>query len=175
MISECERGNAISSVRTRLREREREDEGENARVRARTWEQERECKCEVLITHCRGREMKYEVERRDLRSQWDSDTRGEVLLVFWYVQGSIYIVWNFKMKSWQSINFTACAKDWGLAWKSNLQNYHIWLITPVQLLHDLHNISESPGRSWAEVLCWRGLAIWIYRHAGVLSNCFTEL
>jgi len=56
------------------------------------------------------------------------------------------------MKSWQPINFTACAKDWGLVWKLNLQNYHIWLITPVQLLHNLHNISESPG--------WRGKLKW---------------
>jgi hypothetical protein len=123
---------------------------------------------------CWGRETKYEGERRDLRSQWDSDMRGEVLLIFWYVQGSIYIVWNFKMKSWQSINFTACAKDRGLAWKSNLQNYHIRLITPVQLSHDLCDISKSPGQSWAEVVSWRGLTILIYQHAGVLGNCKTS-
>jgi hypothetical protein len=29
---------------------------------------------------------------QDLRLQQDSDTRGEVLLIFWYIQGSIYIV-----------------------------------------------------------------------------------
>ena len=54
----------------------------------RAWEHE----CEVLITRCQGRETKYEGERQDLRSQQDSDMRGEVLLIFWYVQGSIYIV-----------------------------------------------------------------------------------
>ena len=170
--SKCECGNTISSARMRLWERECEDEGENARARARTWEWERECECDVFIMQCWGQEMKYKVERWDLRLQWDSDTRGEVLLIFWYVQGSIYIVWKFKMKSWQSINFTACAKDWGLAWKSNLQNYHIRLITPVWLSHDLHDIS---GQSWAKAVSWCGLAILIYRHAGVLGSCFTEL
>ena len=79
------------------------------------------------------------------------------------------------MKHWQPINFTTWAKDWRLAWKSNLQNYHIWLITPVWLPHDLRGISELLGWCWAEVICWLGLAILIYRHAGVLSNCFTEL
>jgi hypothetical protein len=34
--SKCERGNAISSVRTQLRERERKDEGKNTRASART-------------------------------------------------------------------------------------------------------------------------------------------
>ena len=71
---------------------------------------------------------------------------------YWYVQGSIYIMWNFKMKSWQLINFTVCAKDRGLAWKSNIQNYYIQLITPVWLLHDHHNISESPGQCWAKAI-----------------------
>jgi hypothetical protein len=139
-----------------------------------TWGRERERECEVLITWCRGWETKYEVERQDLRSQRDSKTRSEVLLIFCYVQGSIYIVWNFKMKSWQPINFTTCAKDWGLTWKSNLQNYHIQLISPVRLSHDLCDISKSLGWSWTEAVSWHGLAILIYRHAGVLGNCFTE-
>jgi hypothetical protein len=159
-----------------LRAWECDYESENARARARAGEQEREQEheCEVLITWCWGQETKYEVERRDLRLQRDSDMRGEVLLIFWYVQRSVYIVWNFKMKSWQLINFTACAKDRGLIWKSNLQNYHIRLITPVQLSHDLHDISESLGQSWAKALCWCSLAILIYRHASVLGNCFTK-
>ena len=55
----------------------------------------------------------------------------------------------------------AWAKDRRLAWKSNLQNYHIWLITPVWLPHDLHGISQLPGRCRAEVICWRSLAILI--------------
>ena len=88
----------------------------------------------------------------------------------------VYILYEIlKWKAQQSINFTACAKDRGLTWKSNLQNYHIQLISPVQLLHDLRDISESPGRNWAEAVSWRGLAILIYRHAGVLGNCFTKL
>jgi hypothetical protein len=37
---------------------------------------------------------KYEGEKLDLMSQRDSDTRGEVLLVFCYVQGSIYILYE---------------------------------------------------------------------------------
>ena len=67
-------------TRTRGRELECESEDENARVRARTREREQERECKVLITRCQGRETKYEVKRRDLRSQRDSDTRGEVLL-----------------------------------------------------------------------------------------------
>ena len=33
------------------------------------------------------------------------ETRGKVLLVFWYVQGSIYIMWNFKMKGMPTDKF----------------------------------------------------------------------
>ena len=159
-------------VRTQRWEWVREGKGENARARARTWGWEQEHECEVLITQSWGRETKYEVKRCDLRSQRDSDMRGEVLLIFWYVQGSIYIVWKFKTKSWQSINFTTCAKDEGLAWKSNFQNYHIWLITPVQLSHDLHDISKSSGWSSAEVVSWCSLAILICQHASVFQQLF---
>jgi hypothetical protein len=135
-VSECEWDNMITRVRTQVQGWVHKGKSENMRARARVWEREWEHECNVLITRCQRGEKKYEVKRQDLRLQWDSDMRGEVLLVFWYVQGSIYIMWNFKMKSWQPINCTACAKDRGLAWKSNLQNYHIWIITPVWLLHD---------------------------------------
>ena len=87
--SECERGNAITSMRTRLREHK----SENTRARMSTRGRELERECEVLKTQCWGRETKYEGERQDLRSQWDSDMRGELILC--YVQGSIYIVWKF--------------------------------------------------------------------------------
>jgi len=65
------------------------------------------------------------------------------------------------MKSWQPINFTIWAKDQRLTWKSNLQNYHIWLIMPVWLPHDLHGISKLLGQCRAEVICWCGLTILI--------------
>jgi hypothetical protein len=93
---------------------------------------------------------------------------GEVLLVFWYVQGSIYTIWKFKMKGWQLINFTTCTKDQRLMQKSNLQNYHIWLITPVVRLHDCCDVSESPNRCQAKVKCWCGLANW---YPDVLGDC----
>jgi len=60
--SECERGNAITSVRKRGREREREGESENTRARASTRGRELEHESEVLITQCEG-------ERRSTRSR----------------------------------------------------------------------------------------------------------
>jgi hypothetical protein len=135
-----------------------------------------ECEQDIEIMRARARASTWvwSLNNAKLRVRdkvWDSDMRGEVLLVFWYVQGSIYIIWNFEMKSWQPINFTACVKDRRLTWKYNLQNYHIRLIMPVQLSHDLCNIFESPGQSWAKAVCWHSLAILIYQHSGVLSNC----
>jgi hypothetical protein len=129
-----------------------------------------------LITWYRVREMKYKVQRQDLSCNEILRCGGEVLLVFLVCTGEyIYIMWKFKMKEWQLINFTACTKDRRLAQKSNLQNYHIQLLTPVARLCGCHNISESPDWCRAEAVCWCGLALLISQNAGVLSNCFTKL
>ena len=59
-------------------------------------------------------------------------------------------LWNPPRDPWHQRSEHSSLLHW--AWKSNLQNYHIWLITPVLLLHDLRNISESPGQS--AMLMW---------------------
>ena len=55
--------------------------------------------------------------------------------------------------------------------KSNLQNYHIQLVTPVACLCDYCDISKTPDWCWVEVICWHSLAILIAWHANALSNC----
>ena len=99
------------STGTWLRAWEHNYKSENVRARARMWVWSLNDVMPRVRDKVWGQEMKSKVATRF----W---YEGEVLLVFWYVQGSIYIMWNFKMKSWQSINFTACAKDqWiGAVW-----------------------------------------------------------
>jgi len=53
-----------------------------------------EYKCKVLIMWCWGWETKYEVKRWDLKSQWDSDMRVEVLLDFLECTGEY--IYNVK-------------------------------------------------------------------------------
>ena len=93
----------------------------------------------------------------------------------------VYMMWNFKMKDWQLINFTTCTKDWRHMQKSNIQNYHIQLITPVQQSHDFHGMSKAPDWLNAKVIPLTRphdfyvpmCHIWIVKLPGVLHN--TEL
>jgi hypothetical protein len=114
------------------------------RVRARTRVQSLNNAMPRARDKVQGRETRSKVATRFWYKGWSSTFSN----LFSGMYRGVYILYEIlKWKARQSINFTACAKDWGLAWKSNLQNYHIRLISPVWLSHDLCNISESPGRS----------------------------
>jgi len=94
---------------------------------------------------CWGWETKYEVKRWDLKSQWDSDMRVEVLLDFLECTGEYIYNVKFLNEKLTTDKFYCLSKGPETHMKSNIKNYHIWLIMPVQLLYDLGSISELPG------------------------------
>jgi hypothetical protein len=131
----------------------------------------------------RARDKVWSLEMRSELQRGSERCGVKFYLFFLYVQASIYIMWKFKMKGWQLLNFTAYTKDQRLVQKSNLQNYHIQLIAPVAHFCDHHNISEFPHQCRAKAICWHGLANWypnmlmlseiVYWTAGV--QCSAEL